>query len=209
MKRNSHAFRWALYAAFVMAVFLLFLIFYPSFFGLRVKKVLDGDTIVLNNGETVRYIGMDAPEEGEPFSLESTEENRRLLQGKRISLQYDIERKDRYGRVLAYVWMDTLLVNAELVKQGLASVYLFAPNLKYHELFTSLQKQARKESLGIWSIRLSPEDYYVASRRSRRQVFHRPDCEWAEKVKAENLIRFETKDEALDSGYSPCRTCKP
>jgi micrococcal nuclease len=209
MKRNSHAFRWALYAAFVMAVFLLFLIFYPSFFGLRVKKILDGDTIVLNNGETVRYIGIDSPEEGEPFYLESTEANRRLLRGKRISLKYDIERKDRYRRVLAYVWLDTLLVNAELVKQGLASVYLFAPNLKYQELFTSLQKQARKESLGIWSIRLSPEDYYVASRRSRRHVFHRPDCEWAKKIKEENLIRFETKDEALDSGYSPCRTCKP
>jgi micrococcal nuclease len=209
MKRRSLATRWILYAAFVLVVILFFLIFYPSFLGLRVKKILDGDTIVLNNGEIIRYIGIDAPERGDSFFLKSTEANRQLLHGGKISLEYDIEKKDRYGRVLAYVWLDTLLVNAELVKRGLASVYLFAPNLKYRELFTSLQKQAREESLGIWSVRLPLEEYYVASKKSRRHVFHRPDCEWARKIREDNLIIFETKDEALDSGYSPCRTCKP
>jgi micrococcal nuclease len=209
MKRNSRAAKWILYAAFVLAVVLLVLIFHPSFRGLRMKEVVDGDTIVLNNGETVRYIGIDTPEEGESFFLESTEANLQLLQGKVISLRYDIERRDRYGRLLAYVWVDTLLVNAELVRRGLAYVYLFSPNLKYRDLFISLQKKAREDSLGIWSVQTTPEEYYVASRRSKRHVFHRPDCEWGSKIKKENLLRFETRDAALDSGYSPCRTCKP
>jgi len=173
------------------------------------RDVTDGDTMVLNNGRTVRYIGIDTPEKDELFFREATEANREMLRGKKISLEYDIEKQDRYGRALAYVWVDSVLVNAELIKKGLASVYFFSPNLKYRDRFLSVQKQARERKMGIWSIQVSPEEYYVASKKSKRFVFHRPGCQWAQRIKKDNLIRFETRNEALDSGYSPCRTCKP
>ncbi len=201
--------RCILYLLFVLAVALLIFILYPSATQIRVTEVVDGDTILLRSGEAVRYIGIDTPEEDAPFFREASRANEEILKEGRISLEYDRDRKDRYGRILAYVWVDTLLVNAELIKRGLASVYMFSPNLRYRDLFVSLQKEARKKKLGIWSVPVSPEEYYVASRRSQRFVFHRPDCESAKKIKNDNLIRFDTRDEALDSGYSPCRTCKP
>jgi micrococcal nuclease len=209
MKRDSAISKCILYTIFVLTVVLLVFTLYPSFRGIRVKEVTDGDTIVLNNGKTVRYIGVDTPEKDELFFPEATEANREMLCGKKISLEYDIEKQDTYGRTLAYVWVDSVLVNAELIKKGLASVYCFSPNLKYRDRFLSLQKQARERKIGIWSIQVSPEDYYVASKKSKRFVFHRPDCPWAERIKTDNLIWFKTRDEALDSGYSPCRTCKP
>jgi micrococcal nuclease len=201
--------RWALYILFVLVSALLIFILYPSSTQIGVTEVVDGDTIRLKSGEAVRYIGIDTPEEGASFFREASIANEEILKEGRIKLEYDREKKDRYGRILAYVWVDTLLVNAELIKRGLASVYMFSPNLRYRNLFVSLQKEARKKKLGIWSVPVSPEDYYVASRRSQRFVFHRPDCESAKKIRSENLIRFDSRNEALDSGYSPCRTCKP
>ena len=209
VKKNLSISRWILYAVFVLAVILLVFTLYPSFMGIRVEEVTDGDTIILNNGKEVRYIGIDTPEEGEAFFGEAKEANREMLRRKKITLEYDIEKRDRYRRVLAYVWLDSVLVNAELIKKGLATVYLFSPNLKHRDLFIRLQKEARANRLGLWSIEVSPEEYYVASKRSKRFVFHRPDCEWARRIKQQNLLRFETRDEALDLGYSPCRTCKP
>ncbi len=209
MRRNFLSSRWILYIAFVLAVVLLILVFHPSFRGIGVEEVRDGDTIVLENGEVVRYIGIDTPERDDPFYGEATEANQEMLKRGRITLEYDQDRRDRYGRLLAYVWVDTLLLNAELIRKGLASVYLFSPNLKYRERFISVQREARQKRMGIWSIPVEPEAYYVASRRSQRFVFHRPDCRSAKRIKRENLMRFESRDEALDSGYSPCRNCKP
>lgn len=173
------------------------------------QEVTDGDTIVLKDGEVVRYIGIDTPEQGNPFFGEATEANQEMLGRGKIRLEYDRDRRDRYGRLLAYVWVDTLLLNAELIRRGLASVYLFSPNLRYRERFISVQREARQRGAGIWSIPVEPEAYYVASGRSRRFVFHRPECNSAKKIKAGNLMRFETRGEALDSGYSSCRNCKP
>lgn len=209
MKRGRVGHRWILYVIFLLAVVLLVLVFHPSFRGIGVREVTDGDTIVLKDGEVVRYIGIDTPEQDHPFCREATRANREMLEGGRIRLEYDQDRLDRYGRILAYVWVDTLMLNAELIRRGLASVYLFSPNLAYRDRFIDLQRKARLKNAGIWSIPVEPEAYYVASRRSQRFVFHRPDCRSARKIKIENLIRFETRDEALDSGYSPCRNCKP
>jgi micrococcal nuclease len=196
-------------AAFVVIVVVLVFTLYPSILGIRVSEVTDGDTILLNNGNVVRYIGIDTPEQGDSFFVEATEANRQLVRGKKLRLEFDIDKQDGYGRVLAYVWADSLLVNAELIRRGLASVYLFSPNLKYRDDFVSLQKGARESQSGIWSVAVSEEEYYVASKKSKRFVFHRPDCRWAEKIKKQNRMLFESRGEALDSGYAPCRTCKP
>ncbi len=208
-KKSAALSRWALYAVFLFAAFVLLFVLYPSFWGVKVSKVIDGDTIVLNSGEVIRYIGIDTPEKGEAFFEQATQANRELLQSGKLTFEYDVDRQDRYGRTLAYVWIDSLLVNAELIRLGLASVYTFVPNLKYRDRFVSRQTEARKSGLGIWSVPVPGEEYYVASKRSKRLIFHRPGCEWAMKIKEENLVRFETREAALDSGFSPCRSCKP
>lgn len=119
---------------------------------LRVTKVIDGDTIVLENGEYVRYIGMDSPEKGRPFYLEATRENKRLVEGRKIRLEYDVERTDRYGRTLAYVYAGDTFINAELVKNGYAMIYTFPPNVKYYKALLALQEEARKGNRGLWGL---------------------------------------------------------
>lgn len=197
------------YAIFLTIAAILVFKLYPPIQGIMVAEVLDGDTIVLNNEEVIRYLGIDTPEKGEPFYSEATEANRNLVWGKQLRLEYDIDKQDRYGRTLAYVWVDTILVNAKLLRMGLASVYTFVPNVKHVDLFVSKQKEAREDGLGIWSSMVAGEEYYLASGKSERFVFHRPGCNWAVRIKKENIVRFSTREEALDSGYSPCRTCKP
>jgi len=118
----------------------------------RVARVIDGDTIVLENSEHVRYIGMDTPEKGRPFYREATGENKRLVGGKKVRLEYDVDRTDRYGRTLAYVYVGDIFVNAELVKNGYAMIYTFPPNVKYYKTFLELQKKAREQKRGLWGL---------------------------------------------------------
>lgn len=124
-------------------------------------------------------------------------------------MEYDQESRDKFFRILAYVWVDTFLVNAELIKQGLAWVYSFRPNLRYRDYFVLLQKKARGKKTGVWSVPVSEEEYYVASEKSKQFVFHRSNCPHVKSILEKHKIIFKTRDEALDLGYSPCRTCKP
>jgi len=209
MSRRYINSRRLIYLSFVLALVLLVYLFYAPSKRIGVRGVIDGDTIELENGERIRYIGIDTPEKDQPFFREAIRANQELLKRGKYILEYDNDRQDDWGRTLAYIWIDTLMVNAELVREGLASVYLISPNFKHKEELIAFQNQARAKKSGIWSIPVSPEKYYVASRHSRGLVFHRPGCQWAKKIAKDNLIRFETKDQALDLGYSPCRTCKP
>ena len=119
--------------------------------------MIDGDTVVLVGGERVRYVGLDAPEiahEGrrtEPFGNKAREANRKLVLRKKVRLEYDVERIDKYGRTLAYVWVDTTFVNACLIKEGLARVLVIPPNTKYETLFRRLEREARAAGRGIWA----------------------------------------------------------
>ena len=127
-----------------------------------VKRVIDGDTIELVNGETVRYLGIDAPElrkkirgrwveAAEPFAVEASELNRRLVEGRRVRLERDIEDRDRFHRLLAYVFVEDRLVNAELISSGYATVRLHPPNLRYADLFMKLQAEALARQRGLWA----------------------------------------------------------
>ena len=117
----------------------------------KVERVIDGDTIVLDDGRTVRYIGMDTPERGDPYYDEATEANRRLVDGKKVKLELDAEEKDRYGRTLAYIYVGDTFVNVELVRDGYARAYPYQSNVRYKELFASAEKEARQKGVGIWS----------------------------------------------------------
>ena len=124
----------------------------------KVKRVIDGDTILLQNGEKVRYIGVNAPEVdhspkgAEPLGQEAKEVNRRLVEGKRVKLEFDAERRDKYGRLLAYVFLeDGTFINGWLVQRGLAKAVFYSPNLKYQDLLKKLEQEAREKQLGVWA----------------------------------------------------------
>jgi micrococcal nuclease len=125
----------------------------------QVVDVVDGDTIeVLIDGdeEDLRYIGVDTPESvapGEPvecFGPEASELNRRLVEGETVRLVFDAERRDHYGRLLAYVFAGPTFVNAELVRRGYATTLTIAPNDSRAALFDRLEQRAGNEGLGLW-----------------------------------------------------------
>lgn len=124
-----------------------------------VLRVVDGDTIHVKLGERVekvRYIGVNTPEIGhptrgeEPGGRQAAAVNRRLVGGRHVRLELDVQARDRHGRLLAYVWVGDLMVNAELVRLGYAQVMTIPPNLKHHELFVKLQREAREAGRGLW-----------------------------------------------------------
>jgi micrococcal nuclease len=124
-----------------------------------VVRVVDGDTIVVQvegRMEKVRYIGVNTPEVHhpirgeEPGGREATAVNRDLVGGKQIRLELDVQVRDRYGRLLAYVWAGEVMVNAELVRRGYAQVMTIPPNVRYQELFLKLQREARQAGRGLW-----------------------------------------------------------
>ncbi|MBI4127597.1 MAG: thermonuclease family protein [Parcubacteria group bacterium] len=120
----------------------------------QVTRVIDGDTIVLENGERVRYIGIDAPETSgtQCFARESAEANSALVLGKEVRLVSDLEDRDRYGRLLRYVYApDNIMVNLALVEAGFATVYTFPPNVAFVDEFVKAQNDAKSETKGIWS----------------------------------------------------------
>lgn len=124
-----------------------------------VVRVVDGDTIHVRIGERmekVRYIGVNTPEvhhptKGEePGGREAAAVNHDLVAGKRVELELDVQHYDRYGRLLAYVWLGGMMVNAELVQRGYAQVMTVPPNVRYQKLFLKLQRDARQAGRGLW-----------------------------------------------------------
>jgi micrococcal nuclease len=126
-----------------------------------VVRIVDGDTIqvrIADRLERVRYIGMNTPEihhprKGEePGGREASEVNRELVAGKQVRLELDVQERDRYGRLLAYVWVGDTMVNAELVRRGYAQVMTIPPNVRYQELLVKLQREAREAGRGLWRL---------------------------------------------------------
>jgi micrococcal nuclease len=126
-----------------------------------VSKVIDGDTIQLSNGKSVRYIGIDTPElrrksggiwiyEPEEYALEAKEANRKLVEGRKVTLEFDLVKTDKYGRWLAYVFINGKMINEELLGSGYAMLYTYPPNLKYTDRLVAAQKKAREEKKGFW-----------------------------------------------------------
>lgn len=125
----------------------------------RVTAVLDGDTIEVElNGarRRVRYIGIDAPEYGQPCSAEATQRNRTLVAGRTVVLQKDVSETDRYGRLLRYVWVGDEMVNASLVRSGFALAATFPPDVRHQRLLGQLEQQARQAEIGCWALRTWP-----------------------------------------------------
>jgi micrococcal nuclease len=141
-----------------------------NYTNILVKRVVDGDTLLLESGERVRLIGIDTPEMHDSDKLtrdskrsgvnaskikamgrKSYEFTKKILEGKRVSLEFDVEKYDKYKRLLAYVYLeDGTFVNAHIVKEGYASLMTYPPNVKYADLFLGLYQEARQNQRGLW-----------------------------------------------------------
>ena len=119
-----------------------------------VVRVIDGDTIEIGTGQRVRYIGIDTPEvhpQVECYGLEAWARNRELVEGKVVRLEKDVSGTDRYGRLLRYVHVDGLLVNAELVRLGCARAIAYPPDTKHQSLLERLERESREAGMGMWA----------------------------------------------------------
>jgi micrococcal nuclease len=117
-----------------------------------VSDIVDGDTFKTNDGRTVRLIGINAPEIGEPCSIEAKDKLKELIYRKEIRLESDAGNKDKYGRLLRYVYADDLFVNSEMIRLGLAKTEEVEPNDKYSKSFLELENTARKAGRCMWNI---------------------------------------------------------
>lgn len=197
-----------------------------------VTHVVDGDTIDVkfSDGRTerVRFIGVNAPEstkEVEPYGVQATLFTEENLLDKYIFLEKDVSERDKYGRLLRYIWLEPpaklneaeirqKLFNAIMLLQGYAQVATFPPDVKYVDYFTKFQKEAREKNEGLWSIvsleqesTNTSDEGYIGNSNSKK--FHYPWCKWAQKISSFNRVYFKTREEAINAGYVPCKVCNP
>lgn len=188
MSTIGKIFFWYKYSFFVCVLIGFYLFVVLSFAEeARVRNVIDGDTIELTDGRLLRYIGVDTPEirkrqgarwvySPEPFAEDAKRFNKSLVFDKTVNVEYDVQRYDRYGRLLGYVFVDGVFVNLELVNQGYAKTLPIPPNLKYASLFEESEQQARKADVGIWGIATTKKtDPFViyTLRKILRKIFGR------------------------------------
>jgi micrococcal nuclease len=180
---------------------------------ISVKWVNDGDTIVLSNGQHVRYIGINAPEiahdnhKAEAFGYAAKNYNQSLVRLKKVRLEFDKEKHDRYGRLLAYIFLlDGTLINKKMIEKGYAYVLHLRPNVKYDSVLLKAQRDAMSAKQGIWRNWSEQEGKeYVGSKRSKR--FHLKSCPYGKNIEKRNRVFFTRKWDAFWSGFAPCKRC--
>jgi micrococcal nuclease len=180
-------------------------------------EVIDGDTIVLDGNEIVRLIGIDAPETKDPrkpvqsYGKEAYEFTKGLVEGKKVRLTYDLNKEDKYGRTLAYVYLeDGTFLNAEVIKQGYGSVYRYFL-FKYFDEFKQYEIEARENAIGLWSdgggeksrVAYENDSDIVYITRSGTK-YHREGCGSLRRSKIPIFL-----DEACRRRYAPCSNCNP
>ncbi len=122
-----------------------------------VSQVIDGDTIRLSDGRTVRYIGVDTPETVHPtkgvecFGQAASSFNRSLVAGQTVELEKDVSETDRYGRLLRYVWLKDQLINLVLVEHGYAYASSYPPDIAHQPVFQAVQTTAQQQARGLWA----------------------------------------------------------
>ena len=170
-----------------------------------VDKVIDGDTVILSNRERVRLIGVDTTEKSHPlkpiefFSQEATNFTRKLVEGKLVRLEYDAERRDKYNRLLAYLYLlDGTFVNAEIIKQGYGFAYTKYP-FKYTSIFTNYEKEARANKKGYWEYGGKGELLWLKNTKSPHfKVFPMSQMRWGVQYNGYIKTRIPNEDFQYD-----------
>ena len=119
---------------------------------LKVEEVIDGDTFLLENGECIRLLGINAPEVDRYFYEEAKNSLDYMIEGQKVKLERDITDRDQYGRMLRYVYFAELFVNLEMVKRGFANVFTMAPDVKYQGALLDAERYAMKNNTGLWRL---------------------------------------------------------
>lgn len=203
-----------------------------------VTRIVDGDTIEVSmpNGSTekVRFIGVDTPESTtaiEPFGKEASAFTAKALTGKTVYLETDVEQRDRYGRLLAHVWLEApveasdaevraKLFNAQLVLAGYANLMTIPPNVKYVDYLRAYEQEARTASAGLWAPAPATPPAaapapapapsaaaYIANRNTGK--FHEASCSSVDDMNESNKVPYSSRDAAVAAGYVPCKRCYP
>ena len=116
-----------------------------------VTRVIDGDTVELADGSRVRYLCMDTPERGAPFYAEAKERNSELVDGKVVRLEPGVRDVDKYGRLLRYLYVGDVFVNAELVRGGFARTLIFDEEEVHAGVLRRLEDEAARAGRGLWA----------------------------------------------------------
>lgn len=200
----------------------------------KVIRVIDGDTIEIEGGERIRYIGVDTPETVDPrkpvqcFGIEASNKNKELVEGKMARLEKDITDRDKYNRLLRYVWVGDTFVNLELIKQGFAYSSSYSPDIKYQDLFVKTQREAREMKRGLWDtcpvvapigiqVTVPPENNLGDSclikgniNASGENIYHLPGCGSYEKTKIDEARGekwFCSESESQSAGWRKALNC--
>lgn len=171
----------------------------------KVTRVIDGDTIELNNFQKVRFSGINTPETGECYYQEAKTRLGELLLGKDVMLEKDKTNIDKYDRELRYVYVNGLMTNSIMVEEGYARVFdKYKDDTKKYEELKKIEETAKSKKLGVWGCEEKKEEcLYVGSKNSK--TYHKPDCKWAKKIKPENIVCYKSEPEV--KGLNPCNTC--
>ena len=151
--------------------------------GYLVTKVVDGDTIEIEGGQKVRYIGIDTPETVDPreavgcYGKEASNKNKELVEGKKVRLEKDVSETDRYGRLLRYIYVGEIFVNEYLVKEGFAKASSYPPDVKYQDKFKASEALARDSKKGLWGgCSLGSGQVQSSTNYSLTTLNNNPDC---------------------------------
>ncbi len=203
----------------------------------RVSRVIDGDTIELEGGRKVRYIGIDTPEVVDPrkpvecFGKEAKEENRRLVDGRTVKLEKDVSEIDRYGRLLRYIYIGDVMINEALVRNGFAHASSYPPDVKNQERLFAAEREARENNRGLWggctsstiqqfnNVTISPtvvggssSDCSIKGNISSKgeKIYHLPGCGSYNKTaidESKGERWFCIEGEALSAGWRKAKNC--
>lgn len=197
----------------------------------KVKYAVDGDTIWVDidgKDEKVRFVGVNTPEvakDGKPAEFmaeEAKDFTNKTLKNKEIYLEKDISDRDKYDRLLRYIWLEEPVgnpslsdiekktLNGILVKEGYAYANYYKPDIKYQEYLKELERSAQDNKLGIWSDGTEQkeekiDETHLVKGNKNSKVYHLPEWDSYDTVKEKNAVYFETEKEAKESGFRPAR----
>lgn len=201
----------------------------------KVVRVVDGDTIELEGGVKVRYIGINAPESVDPrrpvqcFGAEASKKNKEFVENKYVRLEKDVSETDMYGRLLRYIWVGDTLINLKLIRQGYAQASSYPPDVKHQDEFRQAEQEARDAKRGLWgacpvsspkpvpsgsaaSVSTGPNGCTIKGNinASGEKVYHLPGCGSYANTKIDEPRGerwFCTEPEAQSAGWRKAGNC--